>query len=99
MQMINLVFDEECKDVDLLMVPKEIACNVDAVVTEFFTWLSDSENQKQFLVSDDNGGSVLSVGTDAFLWWLNNIRILDSNKAYIVRQYAEFSPHLPTAFF
>ena len=99
MKMINVVFDEVYNDVDLLRVPSEIADSIELVVREFNYWLSDPNNQKPFLVPYGNKRMVLGVGTNEFLWWLNHVKIIDGDKATIVKQHTLFVEGLPKADF
>ena len=99
MKMINVVFDEMYDDVDLLLVPDEIADSVDMVVWAFNNWLSVTENQQRFLVPYTNETMVLGIGTEEFLWWLNHVKIISENKASIVSQHTQFVPSFPAAHF
>ena len=99
MKTINIVFDDLYNDVALLLVPDEIADSVDMVVWEFNNWLSVSDNQQRFLVPYTNETMVLAIGTEEFLWWLNHVKIIDKNKASIIRQHTQYVPSFPTAHF
>ena len=68
---INVVYDDEFGDVDILLVPDDIADNIGHVVWEFNQWLSLPKNRNQFVVKTINGYGIISIGTEEFLWWLN----------------------------
>lgn len=94
MRKINLVFDEVYNDVDILLVPDDIAEGIESVMLEFGRWLSCDEYAKYFRTGQ---GKFLAIGTSEFLWWLNHIRIIEGTKASILEQHAEFDPLLPIA--
>lgn len=99
MKTINIVFDDVYNDVDLLLVPDEIADDVDMVISEFNKWLSVPDNQQRFLVPYAGESMVLSIGTEELLWWLNHVKIIGENKASIVRQHTQFVPSFPVVCF
>ena len=99
MRLVNLLFDEEYEDVDIISVPDEIADDIDAVAQQFFRWVWIPENRQRFSVPRQNGTPVLSIDTEEFLWWLNNIYLPAGQTADVFLQHTHFRPELPTANF
>ena len=99
MKHINIVYDDNFDDVDIIAVPDNIAQNIESVVQEFMEWVSTPKNQKRFVVKSAEGNLVLSVGTDEFLWWLNNMKPTVDAKASLVCQHTVLMPGLPVADF
>lgn len=97
MKYINIVFENDLSDVDLLYVPDYVADNIDQVVMEFDKWLRNPENGNRFLVPY-NGKMVLGIGTEEFTWWLNNSK-KEYNNSTIFKQHTTFCPEYPTANF
>ncbi len=97
MKAVNLVFGEDYNDVDILLVPDEIADNIDVVLRKFNKWLSIPENQNRFLVPY-HGRMVLGIDTKEFLWWLNNCEMLDNQESTILKQHTAYQPDYPAAF-
>jgi len=98
LKLINVVFEYEYDDVDILSVPDYIAENIDNVVANFCTWQRDPKNAERFLVPYENR-MVLSIGTEEFLWWINHYAISDLATAAIVKQHTHFCPAYPSAHF
>jgi hypothetical protein len=98
MKPINILYDGLIDDVDIVLVPDEIADSIEQVVGEFWRWLEVPENKKRFLKPDEKWGQVLSVDTKEFLWWMNNIKIT-GEEAMILQQHTSFVTEYPTAEF
>ena len=98
MKPINLVFENDYNDVDILLVPDYVAANIDHVVMKFSKWLLNPENRKRFL-APYKGKLELAIGTDEFLWWLNNYIILEEPTATLYKQHTKFCSAYPSAYF
>ena len=98
MREINIVFEYDYDDVDILLVPNYIANNIETVTQKFFSWLNNPENQKPFLVPY-KGQLVLQIGTQAFLWWINNYETPTNVVAEIKHEHVKYDPALPSAHF
>ena len=99
MKYINLVYGDDYEDVDILRVPDEIADNIDNVMRDFFRWTEIPENRQQLLIKNLDGEMVVGIDTEEFLWWLNNVKILDESKATIERQHTTLWQGYPIAEF
>lgn len=98
MKRINLVFEYDYDDAAILLVSDEIADNINAVVQEFFKWVGNPANNERFLVPY-NGKMVLSVGTDAFLWWLNQYKKSEEGDAIVLQEHTTAVEGYPVADF
>ena len=99
MKPINILFDEQYDDVDIALVPDEIAFSIEQTVQEFFAWLEMPENKSRFMKPHEKWGEVLNIDTEEFLWWLNHVKIADTEKATILQQHTSFVKEYPTADF
>lgn len=99
MKRVYVVFDNIFDDVDILLVPAEIASNIERVVWEFNNWLSFPENRSRFVVENVNGYGIIGIGTEEFLWWLNHVRIDTTQKATILAQHTKLVSDYPRAEF
>ena len=98
MKKINLVYVYEYKHADIAMVSDKIADDLENVVQEFFKWIGNPANNESFLVSR-NGKMVLSVGTDEFLWWLNQYMPTEEGIAVVIKRDTKAVTEYPTADF
>ncbi len=99
MKKVYVVFDDEFDDVDILLVPDNIADNIERVVWEFNQWLRIPENRSRFVVKGVNGYGIISINTEEFLWWLNHVRIDTTQKAAILTQHTKLVSDYPRAEF
>ena len=99
MKCINIVYDDEYEDVDIVRVPRWVADDIESILQEFNEWLSIPTNKQQFLRRHTDGRMVLSIDTPDFLWWLENIKIAEKHTTEIVKHHTIFDPNLPTAEF
>jgi len=99
MKYINLVYEDDYEDADILLVPDEIADNIDNVMREYFRWIKIPENNVRFLVKVGEGKEVLSIDTEGFLWWLNNVKLREGTKAIIEKQHTMIWQGCPVAEF
>ena len=98
MKPINLVFENDLSDVDILFVPDYVAENIDHMVLEFNKWLLKPENRIKFL-APYKGKMELAIGTEEFLWWLNNCLIQEDENSTVFKQHTTFCPTYPAAYF
>ena len=99
MKKINLLYEYDYDDVDIILVPESIANNICDIVQEFQYWLSVPINKARFTKIGENGSPYLNVDTEEFLWWLNNVKLSGMPKASIVSQHGPWQKELPTADF
>jgi len=70
MKGINIVYDNNEEDVDIVTVPDYVSDNISAVVQEFFDWL-DLNDTHEYWMTDSNGLKYLEIETVAFIKWVN----------------------------
>ena len=99
MQPINIVYEECYDNVDIVLVPDDIANSVESVVQEFFCWLRVPENNHRFMVPHEQWGEVLMIGAKEFVWWLNHVKLPGEEKALILQQNTTFVETYSTAEF
>ena len=99
MQRINVMFGNDILDVDILIVPDHVADNIDDITQSFFEWMSNKGNSHEYWIKNSRGECVLALGTDAFLWWLNNHYITTKEFAHMHEQHTRFCAEYQTAEF
>lgn len=99
MKRVCVVFDDEFDDVDIILVPDDIADNIECVVWEFNQWLRMPENRSRFVIRIIDGYEMISINTEEFVWWLNQFRIDAAQKAIILIQHTELVSDYPRAEF
>ena len=99
MKLINVVYEYDYDDVDIILVPDEIADNIELTVRQFNQWLSIPENGKEFFVTTACNQIALGIDTEEFLRWLNNFKIADGTKASIVKQHTTYISKYPMVDF
>ena len=96
---VNIIYESEYEDVDIISVPCEMANDIDDIAQEFFRWLKVPENSRRFMVKEKDGHEVLSIDTKEFVWWLNHIKITGEPKAAIIAQHTSYDSKCPSAYF
>ena len=99
MKHVNVIFEGELSDVDIISVPDDVAINIEAVVQTFFDWVFEPENKQMFEKLTDEGKIVVSIGTHEFIWWLNKYRTDHSNESTIVKEHTVYCSEYPSAEF
>ena len=102
--LINVSFDKECdrlEDADIIDVPKRIIDDIENIQKSFFAWMFDKKNDHQYWIYDAEEKKYCSYGTDAFVDWLNEHILKDTQaKAMVVKRNAqEIDLVLPTIYF
>lgn len=72
MRNINLLFDGNIDDVDIICVPCEIADNIVHIANLYFSWMHNNINEHSYWVLGKNGTKILCYETESFIWWINN---------------------------
>ena len=89
---INIVFDEEMDDVDIIALPENIFRDIASITRQFMDWLPDAPKDNSDYWAHINGKSCLTLETDGFVKWLNQTYCLGSNEAFIVEQHTKYHP-------
>lgn len=96
---VNIVYDDDTEDVDIIAVPDNIANDIDNITQLFFNWLKDKRNQQRFLIKNAQGKEILSIDTNDFIWWLNTHYMDTLETAYLVSQHTSLCSEYPTTVF
>lgn len=99
MRLINIVYDNDYSDVDIISVSEYVADNLDSVAQEFFDWLKIPSNRKGYLVRISPQKELLAIGTKEFVDWLNRHSGYNISCADIVLQHTEYNAEYPCAYF
>lgn len=96
---VNILYADNIEDADIILVPENIAQNIEFFTQKFFDWVYANENQKLFQKTDSLGRVYVSIGTQDFIWWLNEYEISTIPYASIVKEHTTCCPNYPTAQF
>lgn len=99
--LVNVVFDEESKDFDIIDLPSSLLENLNEFQNNFYKWLFNKKNDHDYWVYKDGEKAYCSYRSDAFIFWLNNIVLKNSiDKARIVSTWSdELLPNNPILYF
>ena len=99
MKKVNVVFDEDYSDVDIILVPESILPGIDSYLQAFFDWAVTVPNRKKYEIVDRSGKTVVSLGTIEFVNWLNEHVLCLPECATILEQHTECLPEVPVIDF
>jgi hypothetical protein len=86
---VNICFDDNIQDVDIVDIPEEILKNIDGIQKDFLKWLFDKHNDHKYWVLDGNEKKYCEYRSEAFVEWINEnlVKSLES-KAIVIEKYA-----------
>ena len=94
-----ILFDGIEDDADLILVPEDIAEQIDDIAHQFFRWAADPASVHNFWAILPNGKKALALDTKEFVWYLNHHVITNGKRAEIVAQHIPYDSKYPTAYF
>lgn len=87
---INLVFDGNLDDADIIAVPDEIVSIIEEIGAEFLRWVSTAEDSDYWTIID--GRRCVVAETNGFIKWINSCYCNETEKACIVARNIKFCP-------
>lgn len=87
---INIVFEYDFNDVDIIAIPSEISYKIIELGQEFLDWHGPKDDPDYWGV--ENGRTYQIAETVGFVKWLNMFHCLNEKKAYIVTQHTDYNP-------
>ena len=96
MQLINLVFEGDYSDADILAVPDEILDKLEEYLQDFYDWLPKHLNEHSFWAKTKSGDLYYRIGTDEILWWINQKVLNGKQAAFVVQAHCHADPNLIT---
>ncbi|MBQ4562351.1 MAG: hypothetical protein IJA55_08510 [Clostridia bacterium] len=93
---LNIVYDEEYNDTDIISVPEEIFNNLNTVVNEFMAYLDYAPKDDIDYWVEIDGILCSNLETVGFIKWLNNTYCAGKEKAVIVKQHTDYDPKYKT---
>lgn len=97
MRLINLLFEYDYDDVDVVLVPDYIAENIESVTQLYHKWTWEDKTHFGWKKAPD-GHMYVECGTELFLWWLNNY-FREYGESTLVEAHTKYVPEYPTADF
>ena len=91
MKKVNIIYDDEFQDVDIIAIPDDIFGDVDKLGALFIQWVIESapKDDRDYW-SIKNGEYLLIIETIGLVKWLNNHYCKNGSKAYIVEQHTSY---------
>lgn len=99
MKKINLVFEGDLNDVDILLVPDSIYDNIDDLCQRFLDWESPDLTDQDYWNYDKVWGLVSVAETVGFVKWLNLYYCGQGEKVEIIKQHTRIDRHLKSIEF
>lgn len=97
MTKINIVFDNVFEDVDIIVVPDEIASRIGEIGEEFLHWVPGAQDGDYWTILD--GERIAVAETDGFIKWLNSKYCLKLENAYVFKRNTSCCPQYKTIEF
>lgn len=85
---VNIVFDNDFEDADIIAIPDEIASEIDTITQEFLDWVPRASDSDYWTIIDGRKCSVAE--TDGFIKWLNSCYCAKTEKAYVVARNTNY---------
>lgn len=97
MKQINIVYEDDFSDVDIILVPDIVAENLEEIGMIFLSWAEKEESDCWHIIE---GRKVCSVDTEDFMRWIDK-RYFNSEhcKTSIVKQHTTMDVTLPIVEF
>jgi hypothetical protein len=100
MMMINLVYEYDLTDVDIILAPDFVSDQIERITQQFFSWLSNPGVEHDNWVTNSKGVRCLSCETEGFVKWLNEFILGDCHeKAIILLQHTNVNDTIASAHF
>ena len=96
---VNILYENEIEDVDIILVPKEIANKIETVTQKFFNWIFEEENKKRFQKENEKDHVYTAVSAKDFIWWINKYEIHNPPYASLVEEHTTLCSDFPIALF
>ena len=68
---VNILFDDDYKDMDIIAVPKEFSEKIILLAEEFECWEGPKNDPEYWSLNSNTGKLVKNVETSGFVKWLN----------------------------
>jgi hypothetical protein len=99
MKLINLIYEDDYDDVDILLVPDFVHDHIEDVLQTFFNWAAKTREHGYFII-DEKGKEVLAIATKEFVEWLNcNYFQSEGQEIVVVEANTKYNAEYPSAEF
>ena len=82
---INIVFEDDVEDVDIISVPDELVPDIEEIGQEFLDWIPSTNDNNYFSIID--GHKYFIAETDGFVQWLNTHYCQGMQKVCVVKKH------------
>ena len=96
--LVNVLFDDQYDDCDVISVPDNIGINIEFYAQKFCDWLNSGDITDEYYVTL-NGKQYVSLETVGFVNWLNDCVCIDCFKCEVVAQHKKQNPKYKTVEF
>ena len=88
---VNILFDDDYEDMDIIAIPKELSEIIVLLAEEFECWEGPKDDPDYWSATSSTDKLVKNVETSGFIKWLNRFYCKGEKKAYIVVQHVEYN--------
>ncbi len=78
--LINVFFDEELTDVDVIDIPQYVFEDIENIQKGFFRWLFDKNNNHAYWICVNGDKKYCSYRSEAFVEWLNTYYLVGTKE-------------------
>lgn len=93
---VNILYDGQYSDVDIISIPQTIEHHIGLLAQEYLDWIPPDDDVDNWVVL--NGIKCISKGADGFVNWLNSVYCLE-NKACVIKRNVPICTTYPTVEF
>ena len=85
---LNILYEDDMDDVDIICVPDHIATRINSLSQEFLDWLPNAINDMYWTMIDGRKCSVCE--TEGFVKWLNDNYCENSQMVTIIKKHVQY---------
>ena len=89
---INIVYEEQYEDTDIISLPDEIYADLNSIINEFMAFLKYAPKDDSDYWIEIDGVLCSVLETVGFIKWLNNTYCMGTEKAVIIKQHTDYDP-------
>ncbi len=91
MERINIIFEDDYNDVDIIAIPRELSAIIIKIAYEHSFWVADKAPKDDSDYWENINGELSPIlETVGFVKWLNNYYCKGKRRAIILKQHTKF---------
>lgn len=89
---VNVVYEYDYDDVDIILLPDSLANSIDKINFEFGGYISPNKDDKDYWRKSPDGKLYSILETEGLVKWINRYWVKDGEKAVIEQQHVAYNP-------